>query len=87
MAESPGLIELESRYVCLSGRNAKQLLTTTPLNRYIKAALPPMKTYGAKPLVVDPNTAKLEGTQEPPRFTLCHYRVRVKETVTGLVPQ
>ena len=36
------------------------------LNRYIKAALPSMRTYGAKPLVVDPNTIKLEGNQEPP---------------------
>ena len=36
------------------------------LNRYIKAALPSMKTYGAKPLVVDPNTIKLEGNQKPP---------------------
>ena len=36
------------------------------LNQYVKAALPSMKAYGAKPLAVDPNTVKLEGNREPP---------------------
>lgn len=36
------------------------------LNRYIKAALPSMTEFGAKPLAVDLEAEVLEGTQKPP---------------------
>ncbi len=36
------------------------------LNRYIKAALPSMKEFGAKPLAVDLEAETLEGTRTPP---------------------
>ena len=42
------------------------IVDSDALNRYIKAALPSMSEFGAKPLAVDLHAEVLEGTQKPP---------------------
>ncbi len=49
------------------------------LNRYIKAALPSMTEFGAKPLAVDLEAETLEGTQTPPGSRVVIVEFETKE--------
>jgi len=42
------------------------IVNNNALNRYLKAALPSMNEFGAKPLAVDLDAEVLEGTKTPP---------------------